>query len=75
MSPYRSTTAPLILEPGADRPLRGFGLGHATTVATAAVRRAAYEIIGTKSGVVTVTVTSANRTESAQFTVGAETDK
>lgn len=33
-----------------------------------------YEIIGTNSGVVTVTVTSANRTETAQFTVTAETD-
>ncbi|GAA4380208.1 hypothetical protein [Nocardioides caricicola] len=31
-------------------------------------------IIGTKSGVTTLTITSANRTETAQFTVSAQTD-
>ncbi|HEU5036745.1 MAG TPA: hypothetical protein VFT70_07065 [Nocardioides sp.] len=33
-----------------------------------------YRVVGTKSGVVTVTMSAANRTETAQFTVGAETD-
>lgn len=33
-----------------------------------------YRIIGTKSGVTTLTVNSANRTETAQFTVAAQTD-
>lgn len=33
-----------------------------------------YSIVGTKSGLVTVTVTAAGRTETSQFTVGPETD-
>ncbi len=33
-----------------------------------------YRLIGTKSGVVTLTVSAANRTETAKFTVAAETD-
>ena len=34
-----------------------------------------YRVIGTKSGVVTVTLNAANRTETAAFTVTAETDR
>jgi adhesin/invasin len=36
---------------------------------------AGYRVIGTKSGVVTVTLSAANRTETAQMTVAAESDR
>lgn len=61
----------LILAPGK------FGLSEGASSVTANLTGGSltgYRIVGTKSGVVTVTISSANRTETAQFTVGPETD-
>ncbi|GAA2155564.1 hypothetical protein GCM10009844_42820 [Nocardioides koreensis] len=63
----------LILEPGESKLSEG---SSSVTAAAGDFNTASgYQIVGTKSGVVTVTVESAHRTETAQMTVGDETDQ
>jgi hypothetical protein len=63
----------LILAPTEDELSEGSASVTATLNGAGALP-AGYRIVGTKSGIVTVTTTAANRTETAQFTVTAETD-
>jgi len=62
----------LILAPGETK--LSEGSSSITDTVAAGALPAGYQIIGTKSGVVTVTTTSAGRTETAQFTVAGQTD-
>lgn len=62
----------LILAPGEQYLSEGSASVETTTTGGGAL--AGYRIIGTKSGLVTLTVTSAQRTETAQFTVKAQDD-
>ena len=63
----------LILAPNEDS--LSEGSASVTDVVSSTGTLDGYRIIGTKSGLVTVTITSANRTETAQFTVAPQTDQ
>jgi hypothetical protein len=63
----------MLLAPGETTLAQGAATGTDTLDGAGALP-AGWQIIGTESGVVTLTVTAAGRTETAQFTVGAQTD-
>lgn len=62
----------LILATGQTTLAQGKASVTATTTGGGALP-AGYQVVGTKSGLVTLTITSANRTETAQFTVAPQT--
>ncbi len=62
----------LILEPGEKK--LSEGSSSITDTVAGGMLQGDYRIVGTKSGVVTVTVESAHRTETADMTVARETD-